>query len=354
MTSSKDNNNALLLKACDIGFSQAATLLLAQESTNINYTHPKDSRSGYNKGLTPLHVACRSGHLGTVKTLFSNVANRSSTTDKNDDDAPQKLILNVTALDAEQWNALHYACFSGHDEIVKLLVDTKQFDLTLITMFEKATAQGFAEHRKFKDCVRHLSDKNVDNNKLFVWTPEDVEENLTKCIKKLKQTFPSKISGVFLFRYEMTIESYKKLDGFLKSFLEKDKQQQQNSFVVLDARDVLLHKLELQKLKELEYWSPETEKGALPMSGLMPITPVSAELAAILNQISSQEDDVSKLQVDFIKVKLIFHVDFEKHRAIVKEFSAAKNSTVNGFRFLRASSINGLEHFIVLTKIHEL
>ena len=366
MTTSKELNT-LLLKACDIGFTNAvSTLLLLGPAVNINYKHLKDSRSGYNKGLVPLHVAARSGHADTVKQLLAvgSTKTASSKGNDNDDDETPKTTtittvsseIEVSVPDAEEWNALHYAAFSGHAQIVKLLVETGKFDLNLITLFEKATAQGFAEHRKFRECVRVLSDKNVDNNKLFVWTVDETEENLTRCVKKLKKTFPSKETGIFLFRYEMMLESYKKLEGFLQSFLAVGVgATSPKPYLILDAADHLLPRPEFEKLLEMENTTTHSTEIAITEAKADEIIdPYVASIWAELFS-SAEFSTTTSTGTSFVPVKLLFHVDFEKHKCVANAFHMAKNKTLFGkfgnWRFLRASSINGLEHFIVVVKI---
>ena len=61
----------------------------------------------------------------------------------------------VRKMDNESWNALHYACFSGHAKIASYLVKMGA-DQTLVSQYEKATPMGFAEHRGFSGTVSAL------------------------------------------------------------------------------------------------------------------------------------------------------------------------------------------------------
>eukprot|EP00760_Papus_ankaliazontas_P024536 PhM_4_TR2383/c0_g3_i1/m.10453 len=104
---------------------------------DLDAPHPHDSTSGYNRGGTPLHYACRSGHESVVRTLLEHGG------------------VDVNKTDAESWNALHYAAFNGHTAIVKLLLAFGA-DATPRTTYERATAIEFAAHRGFADVVAAL------------------------------------------------------------------------------------------------------------------------------------------------------------------------------------------------------
>ena len=81
-------------------------------------------------------AAARSGHTDVVAALLEAGAS-------------------VDITDDEKWNALHYACFSGHASIAGLLA-AKGCDAALRTVFEKATPLDFAVHRKFFETVSVL------------------------------------------------------------------------------------------------------------------------------------------------------------------------------------------------------
>eukprot|EP00494_Astrolonche_serrata_P032595 UN32864 len=86
--------------------------------------------------------------------------------------------------DKEYWNAAHYACFSGHDNVVKVLLkylDSK--DLEVVSKFEKATPIGFAIHRHFDNVVK-LLDGNKSPDKLTV---QEKGGHLARGREKLKR-----------------------------------------------------------------------------------------------------------------------------------------------------------------------
>mmetsp|Transcript_76385 Transcript_76385/g.181677 ORF Transcript_76385/g.181677 Transcript_76385/m.181677 type:complete len:293 (+) Transcript_76385:63-941(+) len=134
-----------LLVAADAG-DTAGVRKLAAQGADVNAAHPANAVHGlpgmgsfsaqevghpaFNAGVTALMCASRSGHLAVVIALLEECS------------------ADVALQDAECWNALHYACFSGHAEIAKLLV---QYGCPqdLITKFERQRPIGFARHRRF-------------------------------------------------------------------------------------------------------------------------------------------------------------------------------------------------------------
>ncbi|CAG2231640.1 unnamed protein product [Mytilus edulis] len=88
--------------ACSQGHTEVLNLLI-DIGMSVNDTT--------NYGVTPLYLACKNGHIVTVKFLL---------------DLKDKTLISCvkrTIKDKQEQSVLHAACYSGHTEIVKLLID---------------------------------------------------------------------------------------------------------------------------------------------------------------------------------------------------------------------------------------
>jgi ankyrin repeat protein len=373
-------SNELILKAADIGFANAIKNNLAR--IDPRYQHTRDSSSGFNRGVDALMLACRSGHEEIVKMFLSPSSRTSSTSNDHDDDdaktkqnKDEKLIMfDPSRSDAEQWTCLHYASFSGHFRVAALLLSTNKCNISLETTFEKATALGFAQHRRFRETVRVLSStssssrnetKNLDDderkNSEAVWTFQDRLVCLEKYVRKLRESCPmikdavtakkvhipkrvqqqqqqqigpNVIAGTFLFRYQMTLENFQELEQFLLSFMNVElPKEEREQFVILDAVDLMLNlEKDMAPLLFFENQGKKIEE--------------KETIFDVLFKNDVQNDGKNEC---CLPVKLIVHCDFQLHQQMAETMFRSQNNS--SWRILRSSSINGLEHLIVVAKI---
>jgi len=106
-----------------------------------------DSRGhhpNFNKEVTALHCASRSGHGNIVELLLRRGAD-------------------VNALDAECWTPLYYAANAGHSTIAKMLLDNGA-DKEIRDSFRKRSPLDVAKHRQFHDIVAMLGGDPADTS----------------------------------------------------------------------------------------------------------------------------------------------------------------------------------------------
>lgn len=193
---------APLLLACDLGdMADVRRLVAGGADVNLphlpNRAHGQKSRTAhaagspaFNAGVTPLMCACRSGHLEVARTLV------------------EELGADITAQDMERWNALHYACFSGHANVAHLLV-SRGCPKNIITKFEKATPEGFARHRRFAAACEACG--RLDPPPLL--TEDETLAAFTKCEEKRARG--ERAGAPLLHRYELSPCAWAALKGFL-------------------------------------------------------------------------------------------------------------------------------------------
>ena len=304
----------------------------------VNYQHDGPCSSGYNTGVTALMLASRSGHLPVVKALLEAHANPN-------------------ILDAEQWNALHYAAFSGHAEICKLLLKAK-CNSKLITKYDRATPLGFAEHRRFTKAVAVLSPPASKFSSLGRveekgWTIKERHAALQKCIDKLQLATPTPFGTIpFLFRYELSMGGYRALEEYLSQ--AKD--------VIFDGGRLVLEALD--NMVDDEDASSEQMRGGPEESSSITIaddggmtqpsttvSPTSSNVTATPAVATkylkiTEDDDIHAQCVKRSKkrVVLIIHTDFEEHC----KFAEKMRTLPDEGTVVRMSSVNGLEHVIVV------
>jgi len=130
MSSSKDYQ---IWSAAEVGNLEVVTNLLAVDpavnhngaAVNVNWIGPE-------KGDTPLHRACRFGHVQVVKVLLEHP------------------VIDVNAGNAGRATPLNIASQEGHVEVVKLLLADTRVDLNSpsgdgTTPFSKACQEGYVE-----------------------------------------------------------------------------------------------------------------------------------------------------------------------------------------------------------------
>lgn len=326
----------------------------------VNYQHPGPCSSGYNTGVTALMLAARSGHVEVVKALLA-------------------LKANPNILDAELWNALHYAAFSGHADICTVLLAAK-CNSNLITKFERATPLGFAQHRRFTRAVTALSPPTSKIKMLgralgvgghvgeLGWTNKERHAALGKCIDKLQLSTPTTFGTIpFLFRYEVSMGGYHALERYLCNARDATVDE---SRLVLEALDNMLDGVP-SHLKEIKATSTERRDGENPTysnDSQLPNTPLrssaitplcvdsTATTSAMVtpnkkNYLAVTEDADIRIQCETRskkRVLLIIHTDFEEHCRFVEKMRMMPDEG----SVVRMSSINGLEHVVVVSPPH--
>jgi len=189
---------APLLVACDTGNLARVEQLIAS-GDDVNQAHPPNAVHGrkpkgqanaghpaFNAGTTPLMCASKSGHAVVATALL------------------QRYSADVNAQDAECWNALHYACFSGHADIAQLLIEHGCSN-NLVTMFEKQKPVGFARHRRFAETCAACGDENLP---LALNTAER-NDVVKRCLQKLDSAMHR--NEPLLHRYELSPDNWRVL-----------------------------------------------------------------------------------------------------------------------------------------------
>jgi ankyrin repeat protein len=281
------------LIACDAGLADHVNATINRldakaASALVNYQHTSDSSSGYNRGATPVMLAARSGHLALVQYLLVQGA------------------ADPHAVDAESWNALHYACFNGHADIAALLHGKPYcVDNSIITTFERSTPEGFAVYRRFSAAVAALHRDGSEFTPPAPLTHEEMAAALDKCVEKLRksQTLKSRFRGRFLFRY----------------VLQQD---------ALDALQAVL--------------SP----------GGPPRVQFAALDTLLTRDIFSGNFGVAaSTKGEPLEVTFVVHRDHSLHCAEAAAHRAAWHARATDVFVVRASSISSVEHFIVLARV---
>lgn len=210
-----------MLLACDLGDMPAIRRLVAG-GADVNLPHPSNAAHGlgsrtaqatgspaFNAGVTPLMCACRSGHLEVVMALVDELG------------------ADIATQDMERWNALHYACFSGHADVAHFLV-SRGCPQDVKTKFEKATPEGFARHRRFAAACEACGRFDPP----LPLTEEERLSAFEKCEEKLAR---GETAGApLLHRYELSPLAWAALRGFLADRGAED--------VRLTACDILTHR----------------------------------------------------------------------------------------------------------------
>lgn len=174
-----------LLRAADAGRIDRVKELVNENPSLIRTCRHQDpTNRSFNVDGSAIHYACRSGHLNVVRFLIEKDAS----------------ILND--FDCELWTPLIYACYNGHKPIVEYLIE-KNADQTIKDSFLSQTAIQFAMYRNFDEIVRFL-DPNIE------WKRRTTEE-----IEKKSKTpvFRAK-SNLFLGRYRLTDDQKHDIEQF--------------------------------------------------------------------------------------------------------------------------------------------
>ena len=179
------NNPMDLLHAAESGSLSRVKQLVAEDKSLIHTCRHKDGKNrAFNVDGTALHYACRSGHRNVVKFLLQ----QDSTT--------------VQQIDEELWTPLHYACYNGHLGIVQLLREYNA-DVHVKDSYLSQTPIQFAMYRQFEDVVRWL-DPTVE------WTRRSADE----ISRKGNAPIFRKKSDLYLARYRVNDEQIEQLESF--------------------------------------------------------------------------------------------------------------------------------------------
>jgi len=204
-----------LLHAAECGRLSIVKQLVSEDKSLIRKCRHKDGNNrAFNYDGSAIHYACRSGHINIVKYLLE----QDSTI--------------INDLDDELWTPLHYACCNGHLNIVKLLLEYNA-DVNLRDSYLSQTPIEFAMYKQFEDIV-YLLDPNIK------WTRRDNEEIFNKGNVSVFR----KKSKLFLGRYILNENHIKEIELFRKNSQSNDIELnniQDNELNNLNVRIILTH-----------------------------------------------------------------------------------------------------------------
>jgi ankyrin repeat protein len=204
-----------LLHAAECGLLSIVKQLVSEDKSLIRKCRHKDGNNrAFNYDGSAIHYACRSGHINIVKYLLE----QDSTI--------------INDLDDELWTPLHYACCNGHLNIVKLLLEYNA-DVNLRDSYLSQTPIEFAMYKQFEDIV-YLLDPNIK------WTRRDSEEIFNKGNVSVFR----KKSKLFLGRYILNENHIKEIELFRKNSQSNDIELnniQDNELNNLNVRIILTH-----------------------------------------------------------------------------------------------------------------
>jgi len=218
-----------LLHAAECGRLSIVKQLVSKDKSLIRKCRHKDGNNrAFNFDGSVIHYACRSGHLNIVKYLLEQ----------------DPTIIND--VDAELWTPLHYACNNGHLNIVKLLVEY-QADVNKKDSYLSQRPIEFAMYRQFEDIVYFL-DPNIE------WKRRPIEDISTKGNVSVFR----KKSKLFLARYVLNDDHIKEIENFRNNSQSNDIELtniQDTELDNLNVRIILTHDFQKHINKTLELTS---------------------------------------------------------------------------------------------------
>jgi ankyrin repeat protein len=221
------------LHAAECGCLSVVKQLVSKNKSLIRSCRHSDSRNrAFNLDGSAIHYACRSGHLNIVKYLLEQ----------------DPTIIND--LDRERWTPLHYACNNGHLNIVKLLLEYNP-NVNIKDSYLSQTPIEFAMYKQFEDIVYYL-DPNVE------WT----RRNSKEIFKKGNVSAYRKKSDLFLGRYIINEDHIKQIELFRNNSEFDDielKHIQDVELNNLNVRIILTHDFQKHINKTMELISDEND-----------------------------------------------------------------------------------------------
>ncbi|CAF2702278.1 unnamed protein product [Rotaria sp. Silwood2] len=222
-----------LLHAADCGRLSIVKKLVSKDKSIIHTCRHTDHRNrAFNTDSSAIHYACRSGHLNVVKYLLEQ----------------DSTIINDP--DIECWTSLHYACYNGHINIIKLLLKYNA-DVNLKDNYLFQTPIQFAMYRQFEDIV-HLLDPNIQ------WTRRNINEISTKGTTPVFR----KNSNLFLGRYILNENHIKEIELFRSGAQPNDielRKIQDVELSNLNVRIIFTHDFKKHINKTIELSSTEDD-----------------------------------------------------------------------------------------------
>jgi hypothetical protein len=220
-----------LLHAAECGRLSVVKQLVCQDKSLIHTCRHKDPNNrAFNVNASAIHYACRSGHLNIVKYLLE----QDSTI--------------INDLDIEDWTPLHYACNNGHLNIVKLLLEyNANVNIKDTHLFQ--TPIEFAMYKQFEDIV-YLLNPNIK------W----IRRNIDDISMKGNVSVFRKRSNLFLGRYILNENHIKQIELFRKNFQTNDIELnniQDAELNNLHVRIILTHDFKKHINKTIELLSNE-------------------------------------------------------------------------------------------------
>jgi len=199
-----------LLHAAECGRLSVVKQLVSTDKSLIHTCRHKDRKNrAFNVDASAIHYACRSGHINIVKYILE----QDSTI--------------INDLDCERWTPLHYACNNGHLSIVKLLLEYNP-NVNIKDSYLSQTPIEFAMYKQFEDIV-YLLDPNIQ------WKRRNIEEISTKGNVSVFR----KKSNLFLGRYILNENHIKQIELFRNN-------SQSNDIDLNNIQDVELNNLNIR------------------------------------------------------------------------------------------------------------
>ncbi|KAH3731896.1 hypothetical protein Pelo_17273 [Pelomyxa schiedti] len=223
-----DDSDASVLIAADVGDVGWLRAKLGSADCDVAATVNRAYRhSRFNKLVTPLHVACRSGHLGTAAYLIERGAS-------------------LEGRDVENWTALYYAANSGHTNIVKMLIERGANANIQDNLFHRSPLD-VAKYKQFEDLVDLLAPPGTPRGNYIPRAAQDIEKEGNKPV--IQGIHFNLHSDLFLGRYRLSPQDVSTVTVFRKSLSAPD-------ITVPDAMDELISaKVSMSRMTAVTYSS---------------------------------------------------------------------------------------------------
>lgn len=238
---------------------------LCEQVEKLYQTHPGEDmlNATHSNQWSPLHYACYYGHAQIVRYLV-------------------EMHVNVNRVTVDEWTALQLACFQGHTQCVIKLVQYKNLQINKMTKF-RGTALHLSCERNFTEIVKILLDKDAyvsikdPNGKIAFETTNNREilnllaiaagnQELKKYSENEMEPFLTEVylTGIFFIHDRQVVLHLDEEKGLLNRYGSKekfqDKEKPELSISIPEIQDVREEGSWLFSGKEEYYFAVETSK----------------------------------------------------------------------------------------------